>query len=102
MQDGEEIAVKLLHLTRGQDDLSQFMKEFDNLRRLRHQNVVLLLGYCYEIKSEFVDYGEKLIRAENIYRALCFEYLHNRSLQRHLHGMMIYCISSMLLNSQIH
>jgi hypothetical protein len=35
----------------------EFMKEFENLRRLKH---VQLLGYCYEIKRVCVEYGGKV------------------------------------------
>jgi interleukin-1 receptor-associated kinase 1/coatomer subunit beta' len=67
----------------------EFMKEFENLRRLNHPNVVHLLGYCYEIKRECVEYEGRYVLADNIYRALCFDYMHNGSLQGHLDGEMI-------------
>ncbi|KAL6640392.1 hypothetical protein ACP70R_021515 [Stipagrostis hirtigluma subsp. patula] len=67
------------------DDLEQFKREFENLWRLKHQNVVQLLGYCYEIRLEYVELGDgKTVFAQNIYRALCFEYMQNGSLQKHL------------------
>lgn len=81
--------MKMLHLMPGSNELEQFKIEFENLRKLRHQNIVHLIGYCYEIKHEYVEHDGKTVFAQNIYRALCFEYLHNRSLQRHLNGMMI-------------
>ncbi|XP_066337096.1 receptor-like serine/threonine-protein kinase SD1-7 [Miscanthus floridulus] len=85
VQDGEEIAVKQLQ-TQGHDDEEEFMKEFENLWRLRHPNVVQLLGYCYEIKREVVALGDgRFVLADNIYRALCFEYMHNGSLRKHLY-----------------
>ncbi|KAL6640393.1 hypothetical protein ACP70R_021516 [Stipagrostis hirtigluma subsp. patula] len=92
VQNGEEIAVKMLHLMPGIDDLEQFKREFENLWRVRHQNIVQLLGYCYEIRLEYVELGEgKTVFGQNIYRALCFEYMHNGSLQKHLcdeyHGL---------------
>jgi len=89
VQDGEEIAVKQLQ-TQGHDDHEEFMKEFENLWRLRHPNVVQLLGYCYEIKREVVALGDgRFVWADNIYRALCFEYMHNGSLRKHLYGEIV-------------
>ncbi|XP_066341238.1 cysteine-rich receptor-like protein kinase 14 [Miscanthus floridulus] len=61
------------------------MRELGNLWKLRHQNIVQLLGYCYEIKHEVMDFCGKLVPAENIYRCLCFEYMNNRSLDKHLY-----------------
>ncbi|KAL6870932.1 hypothetical protein ACP4OV_014780 [Aristida adscensionis] len=85
VHDGKQIAVKMLHLTPGIDDLDQFKREFENLWRVGHQNVVELLGYCYEIRLEFVELGDgKTAFGQNIYRALCFEYMHNGSLKKHL------------------
>ncbi|XP_066353688.1 uncharacterized protein [Miscanthus floridulus] len=86
LHNGEEIAVKMLHLKQEWDDLKQFKNEFENLRKLKHQNIVRLLGYCYEIKHEYIELADgKTVFAQRIYRALCFEYLHNGSLEKHLH-----------------
>lgn len=43
--NGEEIAVKKLHPMQGLND-SAFV-EFPNLSKVRHKNVVRLIGYCY-------------------------------------------------------
>ncbi|KAG0528825.1 hypothetical protein BDA96_05G046000 [Sorghum bicolor] len=85
VHNGEEIAVKVLHLMPEHDNLEQFKREFENLRRLRHQNIVQLLGYCYEIKLEYVELSDgRTVFGENIYRALCFQYMHKGSLRKHL------------------
>lgn len=82
--------MKKLHLMPGQDDGKQlFMRELGNLWKLRHQNIVQLLGYCYEIKHEVMDFCGKLVPAENIYRCLCFEYMNNGSLDKHLYGKIV-------------
>lgn len=81
MHNGEEIAVKMLHLMPEHDDLEPFKREFENLRRLKHQNIVQLLGYCYEIKLEYVELSDgRTVFVHNIYRALCFQYMHKGSL----------------------
>jgi serine/threonine protein kinase len=80
----------MLHFKQELDDHEQFKNEFENLRKLKHQNIVRLLGYCYEIKHEFIELADgKAVFAQRIYRALCFEYLHNGSLRKHLHGMIV-------------
>ncbi|CAO2153201.1 unnamed protein product [Urochloa humidicola] len=85
--NGKEVAVKVLrHLNPIDDYHEKFMGEFENLWRLRHQNIVQLLGYCYETKSEYVDSGNgRFVFAEKIYTALCLEYMHKRSLRDHLY-----------------
>jgi serine/threonine protein kinase len=82
--------VKLLYsMSQRLDYEEEFMKEFENLRRLNHSNIVQLFGYCYEIKRVCVEYEGRSVLADKIYRALCFEYMCNGSLQRHLDGEMM-------------
>jgi serine/threonine protein kinase len=56
--NGEVIAMKLLHVdtVQGLDD-QQFKNEVGNLLRVKHPNIVRLLGYCYEIRFKFVKYN---------------------------------------------
>ncbi|CAD6215381.1 unnamed protein product [Miscanthus lutarioriparius] len=87
--NGKEVAVKLLHsMSQKLNYEEDFMKEFENLRRLDHTNIVQLLGYCYEIKRICVEYEGKYVLADNIDRALCFDYMPNGSLQGHLNGII--------------
>lgn len=72
----------------GLDD-ERFNTEFCNLIRFKHPNIVRFLGYCYDTRTELVEFHGRVIAAERIYRALCFEYLHNGSLDRYLCGMTI-------------
>ena len=65
----------------------QFRNEFDTLTKLNHQNIVKVLGYCYETKKKpFIMLDGSKVFVDEIHAALCFEYLHNGSLQNHLSG----------------
>ncbi|KAK3136822.1 hypothetical protein QOZ80_5BG0442980 [Eleusine coracana subsp. coracana] len=76
-----EVAVKLLHnVGPGLKD-EEFKNEFDNLKKLKHPNIMKLVGYCYQTQYKCMKYNGKTIFAEHTCRALCLEYLHNGSLQ---------------------
>ena len=78
----------LYNVTPGIDD-ENFQHEFENLMMLEHQNIVRLVGYCYETQHEPMQYMGRTFFAEKIYRELCFEYMKNGSLQKHISGMMV-------------
>ncbi|KAM3393612.1 hypothetical protein ACQJBY_014380 [Aegilops geniculata] len=82
-EDGETIAVKLLHYIPGLDD-EQFEKEYRNLASLQHNNIVRLVGYAHETQRECLPYNGKYVFAEMPKRALCFEYMANGSLDKFL------------------
>ncbi|KAF7012143.1 hypothetical protein CFC21_026365 [Triticum aestivum] len=81
--NGENIAVKMLYDMPGLDD-EQFQNEFKNLTRLRHQNIVRLVGYCHDIQEVQVQHEGKLVLAEKTHRALCLEYMSNGSLEKYI------------------
>ncbi|CAN6169808.1 unnamed protein product [Urochloa humidicola] len=81
-QNGRMIAVKKLKKITLQD--RQFENEVYHLMKLKHPNIVLFVGYCYEIQNEVVEINGKYIFAENRQRLLCLEYLPSGSLDRHL------------------
>ncbi|GJM95315.1 hypothetical protein PR202_ga12032 [Eleusine coracana subsp. coracana] len=84
MKSGEEVAVKLLaSVDPGLDD-KLFNHEFCNLIRLKHPNTVKFLGYCYDTRTELVEFHGNLVTGEWTHRALCFEYLHNGSLDKYI------------------
>ena len=81
---GEEIAVKLLHNNLQGTDDEQFKREFENLMRLDHHNIVQLVGYCYETHHKPMLHNGETIYAEETNRVLCFEYMPNGSLRNHI------------------
>nr|XP_051228907.1 cysteine-rich receptor-like protein kinase 44 [Lolium perenne] len=86
LEDGQVIAVKLLHQTPGIDD-SHFVNEFNKLKKLKHQNVVQLLGFCNEEEELRIQYQGKLVLAYKRHAALCLEFIANTSLDAFLSGM---------------
>jgi len=64
-------------------------EEFNELRdhmMLDHPNIVRVLAYCDETEHKPINFGGELTLAEVRHRALCLEYMHNGSLQKHLSG----------------
>ena len=84
LEDGEEVAVKMLRFMANIND-KQFENEFEILKRLKHPNIVRLVGFCDEAE-EVVEYKGKLIVCQRIHRLLCHEYLRNGSLGKLLSG----------------
>ncbi|KAL8495164.1 hypothetical protein ACS0TY_019365 [Phlomoides rotata] len=69
LADNTRIAVKNLLNNRGQAE-KEFKVEVDAIGRVRHKNLVRLLGYC----------------VEGAYRMLVYEYVDNGNLDQWLHG----------------
>ncbi|XP_074576400.1 putative serine/threonine-protein kinase At1g01540 [Curcuma longa] len=69
LEDGTQIAVKNLLNNRGQAE-KEFKVEVEAIGRVRHKNLVRLLGYC----------------AEGEHRMLVYEYIDNGNLEQWLHG----------------
>jgi len=80
---GQEIAMKKLHQLHGLDDKA-FHSEFRNLIKVHHQNVVRLIGYCYESRHKYLDHNGDKIFAKEMERILCFEYMEGGSLDKHI------------------
>jgi len=83
-KDGHEIAVKLLRQTMDLDG-NAFTREFNNLIKLKHPNIVRLIGFCSEDEKVIIECDGKPVTATDMHRALCFEYLQNGSLEKHLY-----------------
>ncbi|XP_044389606.1 uncharacterized protein [Triticum aestivum] len=82
LQNGKMIAVKKLFDIQVEDD--QFQNEVTYLIGVKHQNVVQLVGYCAESRWEAAQVGGRYVMAEIRSRLLCFEYLNNNSLAKHI------------------
>ncbi|XBI77785.1 hypothetical protein VPH35_087596 [Triticum aestivum] len=61
--NGDEIAVKKLFPVQGVNDES-FDNEFRNLKKVRHKNVIRMIGYCYEILHRDVEYEEEIFHLD--------------------------------------
>ncbi|CAK9869247.1 unnamed protein product [Sphagnum jensenii] len=69
LEDGQEVAVKILDVKSSQGP-SKFFNEVDVLSRVRHRNLVSLIGYCLEDDQQM----------------LIYEYMHKGSLYDHLYA----------------
>ncbi|KAM0837348.1 hypothetical protein ACQ4PT_061724 [Festuca glaucescens] len=81
------IAVKKLFEIRLKHEA--FQNEICYLMGIKHQNVVKFIGYCAESRWEAIEEPSgsgKHILAEIPKRLLCFEYVSNKSLDKHIAG----------------
>jgi disease resistance protein RPM1 len=72
----------------------QFQNEVGNLMAVRHDNIVKLVGYCYEMKKTVVEHNGRYILADTVESLLCYEYMKMRSLDNHIFGMILTARSS--------
>ena len=89
LQNGETIAVKKLKLSIPGVHDRQFENEASHLMRLKHPNVVLLVGWCSETENIYVQYNGKYICAEKSERLLCLEYMPKGNLRGYLSGITL-------------
>ncbi|KAK9944944.1 hypothetical protein M0R45_010484 [Rubus argutus] len=71
MEDGTEVAVKVLTRDNNQNGDREFIAEVEMLSRLHHRNLVKLIGICIEGHA----------------RSLVYELIRNGSVESHLHGV---------------
>ncbi|XP_066382142.1 disease resistance protein RGA2-like [Miscanthus floridulus] len=84
LRSGKTIAVKNIFDKHLLDNDNRFENEIICLMEVRHQNIVQLVGYCLETKSEVMEYSGKHVVAQRRACLLCFEFLCNGSLDKHL------------------
>jgi serine/threonine protein kinase len=75
LPNGEMIAVKKLNSSMPGVKDKQFENEANHLMRLKHLNIVLLVGWCSETENIYVEHNGKYICAEKWERLLCLEYM---------------------------
>ena len=90
LRSGKTIAVKNIFDKHLLDNGNRFENEIICLTEVRHQNIVQLVGYCLETKSEVMEYSGKHVVAQRRACLLCFEFICNGSLDKHLSGMLKY------------
>ena len=86
-RNGHDVAVKLL--PESSLDYGPLRNELYNLRKLNHQNIVQVLGYCFETEQKTILLNGIKVFVDEIRGALCLEYMHNGSLQQHLSGTLL-------------
>ncbi|XBI87642.1 hypothetical protein VPH35_025696 [Triticum aestivum] len=83
LENGEIIAVKkLLHTL--PDSETQFENEVNLLMKLDHQNIVRLLGYCYETRRVHTPHEGDFVFVWNTESLLCLECLPKGSLNSYI------------------
>jgi hypothetical protein len=88
--------VKKLSILQGFSD-KLFLDEINCLIKTKHDNVVRFLGYCSDSHGELVSSDRSHVMAEVHQRLLCFEYVPNGNLEKHLKGKVwnfFYCCFS--------
>lgn len=86
-ENRKEIAVKVFNVLPFED--SVFRKEFDNLKMLKHQNIVELVGFYNDIEEVLAEYNGKQVTVENLHMALCLEYVQNGHLGKYISGNIV-------------
>ncbi|EMS58419.1 G-type lectin S-receptor-like serine/threonine-protein kinase SRK [Triticum urartu] len=84
--DGRVIAVKKLQENAPMPPDKTFNNEVQNIMALKHENVVELVGFCWETQKKLVQFDGRYIQADITESVLCYEYLPNGSLQQNLFG----------------
>lgn len=89
LKDGTEIAVKKIGSSSTVTPDKQFQNEVGNLMAIRHDNIVKLVGFCYETKKTVVEHNGRYILADIVESLLCYEYMKMGSLEKHIFGIVI-------------
>ncbi|CAL5042253.1 unnamed protein product [Urochloa decumbens] len=81
--NGQVVAVKKLVALPGVHD-KHFENEVYHLTRLNHENIIRIVGYCYEIQHILIEHNGKYCFAEVPQRLLCLELLPKGSLEKQI------------------
>ena len=91
--DGKEIAVKVLRNINLLLDDKTFSNEFQTLAKLKHQNIIQLLGYCKEAEERLVEYEGRQVIADELHVAICLEYADKGSLHKYISsGVLVFML----------
>ncbi|CAN6221022.1 unnamed protein product [Urochloa humidicola] len=83
LRNGQVVAVKKLLFLPGMHD-KHFENEVYHLTRLKHENIIRIIGYCYEIQHILIEHNGNYCFAEMPQRLLCLELLPKGSLEKHI------------------
>ncbi|CAL5053403.1 unnamed protein product [Urochloa decumbens] len=83
LRNGQVVAVKKLVFLPGVHD-KHFENEVYHLTRLKHENIIRILGYCYEIQHVLIEHNGKYCFAEVPQRLLCLELMPKGSLEKQI------------------
>ncbi|KAF8655659.1 hypothetical protein HU200_060977 [Digitaria exilis] len=70
-------------------DDTNFNTEVCNMVMVKHKNIVRFLGYCGDTQHDVLNYEGKIIVVEERQRLLCFEYLPEGNLRKHICGIFL-------------
>jgi hypothetical protein len=93
LKDGTDIAVKMIGSGSAVTPEKQFQNEVGNLMAVRHENIVKLVGFCYETKKKVVEHKGKYILTDAVESLLCYEYMKMGSLEKHIFGMILFYLT---------
>ncbi|KAJ1274385.1 hypothetical protein BS78_05G057900 [Paspalum vaginatum] len=83
LQNGSVVAVKRLSQAIDLDE-KNFNQEVSSLIRVKNKNIVRFLGYCADTQGKVEKYDGKMVMADMRQRLLCFEFLPNGGLDKHI------------------
>jgi hypothetical protein len=87
LPDGGVVAVKRLAENAPVAPGTTFDNEVANLMALKHDNIVQLVGFCHEAQKKVIQHSGRYVIVDMIESCLCYEYLANGSLDKHIYGM---------------
>ncbi|KAF8689677.1 hypothetical protein HU200_041708 [Digitaria exilis] len=87
LDEGGTIAVKRLTENAPVPPGVTFRTEVTNIMALKHENIVELVSYCHESQKKVVQHNGRYVIVDVIESCLCYKYVPNGSLDKHIYGM---------------